>query len=85
MGKKFPLPLTIEDDMILFYDSLDEKSARHYASLEAKKLGNGGIKYISKLLGLSTRTIRNGIKELEKKASLRVELEEKEVDENEKK
>lgn len=85
MSKKFPLPLAIEDDMIMFYESLDEKSGRHYASLEAKKLGNGGIKYISKLLGLSTRTIRNGIKELEKKASSRVVSEEKEEGENEKK
>jgi hypothetical protein len=51
--------------MILFYSRLKEKEKRHYASLEAKKLGYGGKLYIGTLLGISQKTIRKGDKELE--------------------
>lgn len=50
--------------MILFYSRLKEKEKRHYASLEAKKLGYGGKLYIGALLGISQKTIRKGDKEL---------------------
>jgi len=33
--------------MVKFYNSLSEKDKRRYAAIEAKKLGHGGIKYIS--------------------------------------
>jgi hypothetical protein len=56
-----------EDYMIMFFETLDEKNRRYYAAVEAKKLGHGGISYISKLLGLSERTIQRGLDELSKK------------------
>lgn len=54
----------IESQMLHFYSSLKEKAKRHYASIEAQKLGYGGKKYISILLGISQKTIRKGDTEL---------------------
>jgi hypothetical protein len=51
--------------MILFYSRLKEKERRHYASLEAKKIGYGGKLYIGTLLGISQKTIRKGDRELQ--------------------
>lgn len=47
-----------------YYQSLSEKDRRRYAAIEAKKLGYGGITYISKLLGCNYRTMAKGIEEL---------------------
>ena len=49
-----------------FYNSLLEKEQRRYAGLEAKKLGQGDIKYISELLGCHRNTITERKNELEK-------------------
>jgi hypothetical protein len=54
--------------MLKFYDSLSEKDQRRYAAIEAKKLGHGGIKYISELFGCHRNTIRGGKNELENTA-----------------
>lgn len=54
-----------ESLMILFYSNLKEREKRHFASLEAKKLGYGGKLYIGTLLGISQKTIRKGDKELQ--------------------
>lgn len=51
--------------MTSFYRSLNEKDRRHYAAIEAMKLGHGGIGYISQVLGCDQKTIRLGIAELE--------------------
>ena len=48
---------------ILFF-GYNEKQKRIYAALEAEKLGHGGIKYISEVLGISPRTIYEGKKDL---------------------
>ena len=48
-----------------FFQTLSEKDRRRYAAVEARRLGHGGIEYISEVLGCSTRTIRRGIKELD--------------------
>jgi len=45
---------------LLFYSRLKESEKRHYASLEAKKLGHGGKLYTGMLLGISQKTIRKG-------------------------
>lgn len=58
-----------EEYMILFFETLNEKSRRYYAAVEAKKLGHGGISYISRLLEISERTIKRGLEELSKKNS----------------
>lgn len=54
----------IEKKMLLHYSNLREKERRHYASLEAEKLGFGGKVYISTLLGISQKTLRKGSLEL---------------------
>ncbi len=53
--------------MRYMYESLNEKDRRHYAAIEAKKLGHGGIAYISSVLGVSPKTIQAGLEEFEKK------------------
>ena len=50
-----------------FYLSLDEKDKRHYAAIEADKLGHGGVNYIAELFGCSRQTIYTGLSELKKK------------------
>jgi hypothetical protein len=54
----------VENTMLLFYSGLGEKGRRHFASMEAQKLGRGGKAYISKLLDISQKTLRKGDREL---------------------
>lgn len=56
--------LETERLMRLYYSRLSEKDKRHYAAIEAKKLGFGGKRYIVRVLGLSTRTLYKGLSEL---------------------
>ena len=63
----YPYSPTTERWMKMFYDSLNEKDRRHYAAIEAYKLGHGGINYISELFDCSRQTIYSGLEELEKK------------------
>lgn len=58
----------LETEMLKFYDSLSERDRRRYAAIEAKKLGYGGIKYISELFGCNRNTITEGKSELENTA-----------------
>jgi hypothetical protein len=53
-----------EQLMQLYYVRLAEKEKRHYAALEACKLGNGGKQYIGWLLKISQKTLRKGEREL---------------------
>ncbi len=46
--------------MLRYYSGLKEKDRRHYAALEAQKLGYGGKRYISGLLDVSRKTILKG-------------------------
>jgi len=55
----------IESEMLKFYTSLSEKDKRRYAAIEAKKMGHGGIKYISELFGCHRNTITEGKNEIE--------------------
>jgi hypothetical protein len=64
-----PYDEEVTDYMLLFFENLSEKDQRHYAAVEAKKLGHGGIDYISKLFGISVKTIARGLDDLEKKSS----------------
>jgi len=54
----------IESEMLKFYTSLSEKDKRRYAAIEAKKIGHGGIKYISELFGCHRNTITGGKNEI---------------------
>ncbi len=53
-----------EQRMRDFYGSLNEKDRRRYAGLEANKLGQGGISYISEILGCDRKTVSKGIDEI---------------------
>ena len=50
----------------MHYETLSEKDRRHYAAVEAAKLGHGGITYISDLFGCSRQTVAAGLEELKK-------------------
>lgn len=55
---------SIEVFMQLHFSRLAEKDRRHYAAVEALKLGRGGIVYISRLFGIDKNTINLGRAEL---------------------
>jgi hypothetical protein len=55
-----PYPVAVELDMVAFFGSLREKDRRRYAAVEAAKLGPGGLAYLSRLLGIDSKTIRQG-------------------------
>lgn len=57
-------PLEHEQGMRRLFQSLDERTRRLYAALEAQKLGHGGIAYISPRLRCDREAIRRGIREL---------------------
>jgi hypothetical protein len=65
----FPFKRETEENMKLFYDSLNEKDQRHYAALEAPKLCYGGITYISELFNCARPNVYDGLDELKKKTS----------------
>ena len=54
----------VEVRMQLYFGQLGEKDRRYYAAIEADKLGYGGLRYISQVLGLNEESICNGIQEL---------------------
>ncbi|MBX3416869.1 MAG: ISAzo13 family transposase [Pirellulaceae bacterium] len=55
---------TIRNKYIVILADLDERASRRWAAAEAIALGHGGITAVSKATGISDRTIRNGIREL---------------------
>ncbi|WP_020606558.1 hypothetical protein, partial [Spirosoma spitsbergense] len=55
---------SIEQAIRDFYARLAEKDKRHYAALEAQKIGYGGKRYIGFLLSISQRTLRKAYHEL---------------------
>src|SRR4051812_39681526 len=60
-----PYPRDLERTMRAFYRSLRENDRRRYAAVEAAKLGHGGVEYISQVLGIDPKTIRQGQRDLE--------------------
>lgn len=64
MGQFTKYDEDIASKMCIYFRTLTQKGKRHYASIEAEKLGWGGKTYISNLLGISHKTIRGGDKEL---------------------
>jgi len=60
-----PYPRDLERTMRAFYRSLRENDRRRYAAVEAAKLGHGGTDYISRVLGVDPKTIRQGQRDLE--------------------
>ena len=60
----------IRDKYIHLLPKLDERGRRRWAAIEARSLGYGGIAAVAEATGLSDRTIRTGIQELEKAPAL---------------
>ena len=54
-----------EKQMFDFYISLNEKDRRHYAAIEALKIGYGGITYFSELFDCTRSSIYKGIDEVQ--------------------
>jgi hypothetical protein len=55
----------IELKMQRLFATLSEKDRRRYAGIEAAKLGQGGIDYVSGLFDMDPKTVRRGLTELE--------------------
>ena len=55
----------IRNKYIELLDDLNERGQRRWAAVEARALGRGGIAAVAAATGLSDRTIRNGLKELD--------------------
>lgn len=51
-----------------FFATLSEKDRRRFAAIESRRLGYGGIQYMTDVLGCSRRTIARGIAELDQLA-----------------
>jgi hypothetical protein len=60
----------IEGKYIELLDDLDERGRRRWAAVEARALGYGGITMVALATGLSDRTIRTGLKELDDSSPL---------------
>jgi Rhodopirellula transposase DDE domain len=60
----------IEGKYVELLDDLDERGRRRWAAVEARALGRGGITTVALATGLSDRTIRTGLKELDDPAPL---------------
>jgi transposase len=54
-------------------DDLDERGRRRWAAVEARALGRGGITAVALATGLSDRTIRTGLRELDDPNALAAE------------
>lgn len=55
----------VRDKYIDLADGLDERSRRIWAAVEARSLGYGGISAVVEATGISDRTIRRGLRELQ--------------------
>jgi len=67
----------IEEQMVRFFDSLNERDRRRYAALESEKLGHGGIAYISQLFSCDPKTIERGKSEMLNSDSLETQRQRK--------
>lgn len=54
----------IRDKYLALVGEFDERGRRRWAAAEARSLGRGGIAAVAQATGISDRTIRNGIREL---------------------
>ncbi len=56
---------TLREKFIELSDDLDERGRRRWAAVEARALGRGGITAVARATGMSDRTIRTGLAELD--------------------
>jgi hypothetical protein len=57
--------VAIRNKYVELLDDLDERGRRRWAAVEARSIGHGGITAVALATGLSDRTIRTGLKELD--------------------
>ena len=57
--------VVIRNKYVELLDDLDERGRRRWAAVEARSIGHGGITAVALATGLSDRTIRTGLKELD--------------------
>ena len=57
--------IAIRNKYVELLDDLDERGRRRWAAVEARSIGHGGITAVALATGLSDRTIRTGMKELD--------------------
>lgn len=62
---------TLHHQMNMLLSRLDEQQRRWYVAVEAKRLGHGGIEQVVQITGISAKTIRRGMQELEAELSTR--------------
>ncbi len=62
---------TLHHQMNMLLSRLDEQQRRWYVAVEAKRLGHGGIEHLVQITGISAKTIRRGMQELEAELSTR--------------
>src|SRR5208283_5282689 len=55
----------IRGKYVALVGELGERARRRWAATEARSLGRGGIAAVAQATGISDRTIRNGIRELD--------------------
>src|SRR5580692_3558579 len=55
----------VRSKFIAMAADLDERGCRRWAAVEARALGRGGITTVAAAIGMSDRTIRTGLKELD--------------------
>lgn len=60
----------IREKFLALAHDLDERGRRRWAATEARSLGRGGIAAVAMATGLSDRTVRNGIRELDTEQAL---------------
>lgn len=58
------------ENKLKFYLTLDERQRRHFAALEAEKLGHGGIKLVSESFRIHRETISKAISEINSSENL---------------
>ena len=62
--KKVDFVYEVEKHERFFFSQLSECDKRHYAGLEAMRLGYNGVQIVSKRLGIDKHTVRRGKEEL---------------------
>lgn len=58
------------EDKKKFFETLNERQKRHYAAIEAKRLGHGGIVAVSEAFGIHRETVSKAITEIENSEDL---------------
>ncbi|MEM9887901.1 MAG: hypothetical protein AAF849_18545 [Bacteroidota bacterium] len=58
------------ENKLKFYSTLNERQRRHFAALEAEKLGHGGITLVSDCFKIHRETVSKAISEINTSESL---------------